>query len=198
MKLFLSKTFIQPHKFIGVCFGAWLGLFTVACSGHDSTMKVTYQNPSNAKEVNEANTITLDCNDRNGYSFVVVENPNRKANADPVIPKDLNIVVSDKIIAKIELPKADSEVKNFSLNSVERTKEGFEVKVEWGGGLYHYEIQFDFRCKENNFYLYRVKNEDFSTTNPDSGNFWDKKETEETKIEPNLPIEKFVMNDYLH
>jgi hypothetical protein len=63
--------------------------------------------------------------------------------------------------------------------------------------LHHYEIQFNFRCKVNNFYLYRVKKDSFSTTNPDSGNFLDKKETKVTKINPNLPIERFVMTAYL-
>jgi len=42
-----------------------------------------------------------------------------------------------------------------------------------------------------------VRKESFSTTNPDSGNFLDKKESKVTRIEPNLPIEKFVMTDYL-
>jgi hypothetical protein len=71
------------------------------------------------------------------------------------------------------------------------------MRVDWGGGVYHYEIQFNFRCKKNNFYLYEVTKKSFSTTNPDSGNFLDKKESKVTTIEPNLPIEKFVMTDYL-
>jgi hypothetical protein len=145
---------------------------------------------------NTRSTKTFDCSNSNEYSFVVVENPNRK-NEELFMPKDLNIVIGEEAIRKIELPIADAEAKNFSLDSVEKTKAGFEIKVEWGGGKYHYEIQFNFRCKENNFYLYKVKNENFSTTNPDSGNFWDKKETKVTKIEPNLPIEKFIMLDYL-
>jgi hypothetical protein len=139
---------------------------------------------------------TVDCRNANDYRFVVVESPKRKKNSDPVIPEDLNIVVGDKVISKIELPK-ESEVKNFSLNSAEKTKSGFEIKVDWGGGVYHYEIQFNFRCRENKFYLYRVKKVSFSTTNPDSGNFLNKKKTKVTKVEPNLPIEKFVMTDYL-
>jgi hypothetical protein len=108
----------------------------------------------------------------------------------------LNIVVGDDIVSKIELPK-ESEVKNFSLNSTEKTKAGFEMKVDWGGGVYHYEIQFNFRCKKNHFYLYEVKRESFATTDLDSGNFLDKKTSRVTRIEPNLPIEKFVMIDYL-
>ena len=156
----------------------------------------TFQNASVTKVVDEKTARTFDCRNANEYRFVVVENPNRKNDSDPVIPEDLNIVVSDEVMSKIELPK-ESEVKNFSLNSIEKNKVGFEIKVDWGGGLYHYEIEFNFGCKENNFYLYKVEKVSFSTTNPDSGNFWDKKKSKVTKIEPNLPIEKFVMTDYL-
>ena len=76
---------------------------------------------------------TFDCSKSNEYSFVVVENPNRKNDAEPLIPEDLNIVIGKEIMAKINLP--NSEAKNFSLDSVEKTKTGFELKVEWGGGL---------------------------------------------------------------
>jgi hypothetical protein len=141
-------------------------------------------------------TRALDCNKPSEYSFLVVENAKRQDDADPLIPEDLNVVAGDEVIAKIELPK-ESEAKKFSLNSVAKTKVGFAVKVDWGGGVYHYEIHFSFRCKGKNFYLYQVRRASFSTKNPDSGNFLDIKRTKVIKIEPNLPIEKFVMNDYL-
>lgn len=161
-------------------------------SGNTATM-VTPQHASVTQVVDEKTARALDCRSTNEYSFVVVQNPNRKNDSDPLI---LNIVVGDDVVSKIELPK-ESEVKNFSLNSLEKTKAGFEMRVDWGGGVYHYEIQFNFRCKENKFYLYEVTKKSFSTTNPDSGNFLDKKKSKVTKIEPNLPIEKFVMTDYL-
>lgn len=144
---------------------------------------------------NQKTARTFNCK-ADEYRFDVVANPNRKKDSDPVIPKDLNIVVGDKAISTIELPK-ESEAKNFSLDSIEKTKAGFRIKVNWGGGLYHYEIQFNFSCKGSRFYLYEVRKESFSTTNPDSGNFLDKKESEVIRIEPNLPVEKFVMTDYL-
>jgi hypothetical protein len=188
---------MKSHKFLGTCFAVMLFLLLAACSANNTATLTAVQNSPVTKAVDEKTARTLDCRNANEYSFVVVENPNRKNDSDPLIPKDLNIVVGDDVISKIELPKADSEVKNFSLNSIEKTKAGFEMRVDWGGGLYHYEIQFNFRCKENNFYLDKVKKESFSTTNPDSGNYLDKKESKVTKIEPNLPIEKFVMTDYL-
>lgn len=187
---------IKSHKFVSVHSAVMLFLLTAACSTNNSATRATLQNASAPKVVDEKSPRIFDCRNANEYRFVVVENPNRKKDSDPVIPKELNIVVGDDVISKIELPK-ESEAKNFSLNSVEKTEAGFELKVDWGGGLYHYEIQFNFRCKESNFYLYEVSKESFSTTNSDSGNFLDKKESKVTKIEPNLSIEKFVMTDYL-
>lgn len=185
---------MKSHRFVGACLAVLLFLLTVACS--ENKTGTTFQNSSVTKVVNEKTATTLDCRNANEYRLVVVENPNRKKDSDPVIPKDLNVVVADEAVSKIELPK-ESEAKNFSLNAVEKSETGFEIEVDWGGGLDHYEIQFIFRCKENNFYLVEVKKVSFSTTNPGSGNFLDKKESKVTKIEPNLPIEKFVMTDYL-
>ncbi len=202
------------HIIIRICFLASSVFLIGACSGANSAaqsnnqnsnvpsiVKVDRPNPNPNGRVYNSKTIilnkeilkNLDCNNQNGYSLVEVENYHEE---ESVTSRDLNIVVGNKVAVKIELPTG-FEVKNFSLNSTKKTKNGFEMNTDWGGGLYHYEIQFNFRCKENNFYLYKVKKDSFSTTNPDSGNFWDKKETEEINIEPNIPIEKFVITDYL-
>jgi len=186
---------MKSHKFIRVCVLVLLFRLTAPCSANNTAALATFQNSSGA-EVDLKTAKTLNCLKANDYSFLVVQNPQRKKDSDPVIPEDLNIVVADEVIAKIELPK-ESEARNFSLNSTQKNKTGFQIKVDWGGGLHHYKLQFSFRCEENNFYLYKVRKESFSTTNPDSGNFLDKRETKETKIEPRLPIEKFVMMNYL-
>ncbi len=202
------------HIIIGICFLA-LSLFLIeACSFANSSaqtsnqdsnvpsiVKVDRPNPNLNGRVYNSKTIipdkailkNLDCNNQNEYKLVEVENYHEE---ESITSRDLNIVAGNEVIVKIELPTG-FEVKNFSLNSTKKTKDGFQMNTEWGGGLYHYEIQFNFRCKENNFYLYKVRKDSFSTTNPDSGNYWDKKETEEIKIEPNLPIKKFVINEYL-
>jgi hypothetical protein len=173
-----------------------LSLATATVGSARSAILAKLQIPTVTKTVDERTARSSNCRKANEYRFVVVENPNRKKGSDPVIPEDLNLVVGEDVIAKVELPK-ESEVKNFSLNAVEKTETGFEIKVDWGGGLDHFEIQLNFTCKENNFYLYEVTNVSFSTTNPGSGHFLDKKGSKVTKIEPNLPIEKFVMTDYL-
>ncbi len=202
------------HIIIGICFLA-LSLFLIgACSFANSSaqtsnqdsnvpsiVKVDRPNPNLNGRVYNSKTIILnkevlksfDCNNQNGYSLVEVENYHEE---ESITSRDLNIVANNEAVIKIELPTG-FETKNFSLNSTKKTKDGFQMNTNWGGGLYHYEIQFNFKCQENNFYLYKVRKDSFSTTNPDSGNYWDKKETEETKIEPKLPIEKFIITDYL-
>lgn len=187
---------MKSHKFVIACFAVMLFLTTVACSANNSATRATAQNASATKAVDEKPARTFDCRNASQYGFVEVENPNRKRDSDPVIPKDLNIVVGDEVISKIELPM-ESEVKNFSLNSIEKNNAGFEIQVNWGGALDHFEILFNFKCKENNFYLDEIRKESLSTTNPNSGNFLNKKDSKTTKIEPNLPIQRFVMLDFL-
>lgn len=201
------------HILTGICFLVPTIFLTGACSTSNSSAQTTDQNfdvPSivrierpksdlngrvyNSKTIILDNELlkNLDCNSSNGYNLVRVENYHED---EGITSRDLNIMIAKEIMVKVELPTG-LEVKNFSLNSTKKTKDGFQMNTNWGGGLYHYEIQFNFRCRENNFYLYKVKKDSFSTTNSDNG-LWDKKETEETKIEPNLPIEKFVVSNYL-
>ena len=183
---------MKSHEFVGAYFAIMLFLLIAASANNSATM-ATFQNGSVTKVVDEKTARTFDCRNANEYRLVVVENPNRKKDFDHAIPTDLNVVVGDEVISKIELPK-EGEVKNFSLNSIKKNRFGFEIKVDWGGGLNYYYIQFNFRCKQNKFYLYRVKKISFLTRKPDRG-FWDTKKIKVTR--PNLPIEKFVMTKYL-
>ncbi|HEU4506780.1 MAG TPA: hypothetical protein VFR78_00985 [Pyrinomonadaceae bacterium] len=183
---------MKPHKSIGAYSTVISFLLIAGCSANNSTTMASFQKAS----AEEKTARTFNCQNANAYSFVVVLNPSRQKETDPAVPEDLHIVVGDEVISTVELPK-ESQVKNFGLSSVKKTKAGFEINIDWGGGNNYYEVQFNFRCRKNNFYLYRVRNVSLSTTNPDSGNFLDKKVTRVKRITPNLPIEKFVMLDYL-
>jgi len=135
---------------------------------------------------------TLDCNDPNGYSLVVVEDPNRNIEETVTVPKILNIVVGDEIKTTIKIP-TDSDANGFSLDSAEKTKQGFEISIQYGT-RYYYEKRFDFVCEEGSFYFYKVKTEIRDKNYPEN---WDKPDKKEIQIKPNLPIEKFSMLDYL-
>jgi hypothetical protein len=163
-----------------------------------STSKAPDENPP-VKNIN-LNTMVyknetsepLNCNDPNGYSLVVITDPERASQNSGTVPQILNVVSGDKIRVAIKVP-TDSNAQNFSLSSSEKTKEGFEITIEYGT-RYYYKKQFNFVCKEGDFYLYKMQVESFDKFDSASREKWDRKEV---KVEPNLSIEKFSIFDYL-
>lgn len=147
---------------------------------------------SNATVVKNASPKTLDCNDPAGYSFVIAKDPGRASQNSGTVPKILNVVVGDETKWAIKVP-TDSDAMGFSMRPPEKTKEGFKIIIEYGSRNY-YRKQLFFICKEGDFYLYKVNVESFDKNNPQSVDNWDRKEI---KVEPNLPIEKFSIFDYL-
>jgi hypothetical protein len=150
-------------------------------------------NVSNIVTADNENSKSFDCKNPNGYSLNVAEDSTRNIIDTVTVPKILNIVVGKKILNTIKIP-TQSDANGFSLRSTEITKEGFEIKIEYGSRIY-FQKQFNFICKEGNFYLYKVKVESFDKQDPESMNDWDEKEI---KINPILPIEKFSIFDYLN
>lgn len=140
---------------IGVFFGIFLTFYLLACSASDSAIAGTQnavgddsqrlhapnranverdhhsQDPAENHESLASNTgnVSIDCRNPDSYKFIVVENPARKTNEEQLTPKDLNILIGEEVTARIELPVPDWEVKNFSLNSVEKKTAGFEVRL---------------------------------------------------------------------
>jgi hypothetical protein len=197
-----------------ICLTVWLLSVAVGCSINNSAKTAGIQNgnadvprsiskaPDENPPVKNINLNTmiykdetskpLNCNDPNGYSLVVITDPERASQNLGTVPQILNVVSGDKIRVAIKVP-TDSNAQNFSLSSTEKTKEGFEITIEYGT-RYYYKKQFNFVCKEGDFYLYKMKVESFDKFDSVSREKWDRKEV---KVEPNLPIEKFSIFDYL-
>src|ERR1044072_4854329 len=112
---------MKSHKCVGACFAVVLFLLAVACSANNAARSDTLQNAPSAKPADEKTARAFDCSNANEYKFVEAES----TASDPIATSDLNIVVSDEIVAKIKVPK-ESAVKNFSLNSTKQTEDGFE------------------------------------------------------------------------
>src|SRR5262245_31425860 len=68
-------------------------------TANDAATMVSSQDAAVTKVVNEKTATTFDCRNANDYRFVVIENPKRKKDSDPVIPEDLNIVVGEEVIS---------------------------------------------------------------------------------------------------
>jgi hypothetical protein len=197
-----------------VCFTVWLLSVAAGCSVNNSaktadiqngnttvpsiTSKALEKNPP-VQNVNLKTTVfkngdskTVDCDDPNGFRLVVVPDPERPFPQFGVGAGILNIIAGDETKVAIKVP-SDSGAQNFVLSPPEKTKEGFEITIDYGT-RYYYQKQFNFICKEGNFYLNKVRVVSFDKFDPVSRDNWDRKEI---KINPNLPVEKFSIFDYL-
>jgi hypothetical protein len=199
---------------MNICFTAWLLAVAAGCSVNNSAKTAAIQNGNTgvpgftskapdrnppAKNVNlntavfkNENSKPLDCDDPGGYSLAVVADPERASQNLGTVPKILNVVAGDETRVAIKVP-TDSNAQNFSLGSTEKTREGFEITIEYGTRIY-YRKRFDFICKGGNFYLYNVRVESFDKFDPAGRENWDRKEIE---VKPNLSVEKFSIFDYL-
>lgn len=67
----------------------------------------------------------------------------------------LEVVRDRDVIKSIELPNS-TNVKNFSVDKVIETKDGFQIYLSWGGGNFFYHRQLFFTFKNGEFYLARL------------------------------------------
>jgi hypothetical protein len=81
---------------------AALFLFMAVCSANETASNMTVQAVTVSQGANQKTTRILDCRNASQYKFVVVQNPDRKKDSDPVIPEDLNIVVGAEVISTVE------------------------------------------------------------------------------------------------
>jgi hypothetical protein len=130
--------------------------------------------------VADATSKTIDCSDPNRYSVVEVRDP--EANY-------ANITRGGKVLQSIRLPTG-MERNGFGFNWAKKTKEGFEISVEYGSRFY-YGKRFNFICKRGAFYLSKVIVDSFDKNNPEK---WHKRVI---RVRPNLPLEKFSITDFM-
>ena len=123
---------------------------------------------------------TIDCSGPGRYSVVEVRDP--EANY-------VNIARGGKLLQSIRLP-TDMERNGFGFNWAKKTKEGFEISVEYGSRFY-YGKRFNFICKQGAFYLSKVIVDSFDKNNPEK---WHKRVM---RVTPNLPLEKFSITDFM-
>jgi hypothetical protein len=123
---------------------------------------------------------TINCANPNGYS--VVEVRNREAN-------HVNIVRGGKVLWSIRLLRG-IERNGFGFNWAKKTKEGFEISVEYGS-RYYYGKRFNFICKRHKFYLSKITVDSFDKAAPEKWN------TKVIRVKPNLPLEEFLIDDFM-
>lgn len=174
-------------------------LLLTACSKIDSSKNVEVNNKvpishivldekfgsnnlqnKNQKLKNEGSK-PFDCSDSNGYK--VEKNRDDEFNL-------VNIVQDDKVVETLKLPTGLSQ-NGFALNWAKKTQRGFEISIEYGSRFY-YQKEFNFECKESQFYLTKIITNTFDKNDPKKS--WRKRKT---NIKPNIPFSNFKVTDYI-
>jgi hypothetical protein len=71
--------------------------------------------------------------------------------------KYLQIKQESELLASIPFPIADDEVKNFSIDKITTSKNGFKLNVSWGDWYFFNKREFVFTFRKNQFLLVVVK-----------------------------------------
>ncbi len=105
--------------------------------------------------------------------------------------EQLKVLKNSNLIALIPLPISDEELKNFSVNNIAETQNGFKIDVSWGGGNYFYCREFHFIFQNELFYLDNIKLSNYSQQS-------EKEINTINKVYPKVPIKKFNITTYLN
>ena len=122
----------------------------------------------------------VDCADPNGYSVEEATEPGTDS---------VNIVRDGRVLHTIKL-LTDVERNGFGFDGVKKTKEGFELAIEYGSRNF-YGKRFIFICRQHKFYLSQIRVNSFDRHNPEK---WNRKVV---RVKPNLPVEKFFVTDFM-
>ena len=122
---------------------------------------------------------SLDCKNPKSYSLEEWTEPGERALR---IVRDGTVLHSIKLLSGLEL-------NGFGFNGAKKTKDGFELSIEFGSRIY-YGKTFIFTCRQQKFYLSRIRVESFDKQNPAK---WKRRTI---RVRPNLPLEKFSITDF--
>lgn len=134
----------------------------------------------NRSGIDDEGSKTLDCDDPKAYTVEEGTIPDTNS---------VNIVRDGRVLHTIKL-LTDMERNGFAFNGAKKTKDGFEISIEYGSVIF-YAKTFIFICRQHKFYLSKIRVESFNRRNPAK---WKEKVI---RVRPNLPLEKFSITDFM-
>ena len=173
--------------FLSLIVGCATDSSPITTKSHSEKPPVSADNSSAVREshndrpgVDNESSKTLNCNDPKGYSVEEGTEPGTHS---------VNIVRDGRVLHSIKL-LTDMEQNGFGFNWAKKTKEGFEISIEYGSIIY-YGKRFIFICKHHKFYLSKIRVDSFDKHNPEK---WSRKVI---TVQPNVPLEKFSITDFM-
>lgn len=142
--------------------------------------------PCKANEKTDTITITkLTSINKHGKEYEVIQIYNNTTSR-----KYLQLHLNNKVVQSIILPLPDDDVKNFLLEKISRTKNGFKISISWGDWQNFYENSYYFINQNDEFYLEKVSIKWMTDKLPKTKN-------KTIIITPSVPFSKFDMTKYL-
>ena len=145
-----------------------LALMLLVCVGCGSK----FADKAVSKDLEDEAPPVVNCGDQDDLDVAVVDGENRV----------VNIAVGGKLLKTIEVP-------GFSLGEARKTKEGFDISIEYGS-RYYFSKRLMFECKKDGFYLTKIKVESFDKTNPSK---WTNKTV---MVKPPVSLRDFQLMKY--
>lgn len=104
----------------------------------------------------------------------------------------IQIVKGTIIIGELSLPIPDVEVKNLSVDKIEKTKTGFVLAVKWGGGknFYGRDFYFEFNEIEKSFYLESIRKTNYTLESHIE-------ESTQEEMNPPLRVDKIDLSKFI-
>lgn len=182
-----NKFMSVPVLFLFLIVGCSTDSSPIMTKSNDEKPPISANNSSAAEQshvdrpnIDDQGSKILDCDDPNGYSVEEGTDPGTNS---------VKIVRGGTVLHTIKLPTG-VELNGFGFNWAKKTKEGFEIAIEYGSRIY-YGKRFIFICKHHKFYLSKISVDSFDRRNPEK---WSKKVI---RVQPNLPLEKFSITDFM-
>ena len=177
---------------IKTCTGLFvlLVVLIVACSTNSSPITTKSQNEKPSVSANDSSTVQAEVQNSR------VDNNSPKASwcseatvQDDAETNSVRIVGRGTVLHTIKL-FTDKDFNGFAFDGVKKTKDGFELAIEYGSRFF-YRKNFVFVCRNNNFYLTEIGVDTFDKHNPKK---WSRKVI---RVRPKLPLEKFAIYDFM-
>jgi hypothetical protein len=157
-------------------------LLLARCSapGSSETMASNSNLAAKPNAGNSRGLSKIDCTNLNSFDVAIVKEPVRF----------IELRYDGIPVETVAVPyQADSGVNGFSLNWAKKTKEGFEISIEYGSRMY-FSKRLMFECRDSEFLLTKIHVESFDKTNPSK---WTNKTI---SVRPPVSIRDFRILNY--
>lgn len=118
-----------------------------------------------------------------GFVFKIVDLKDNEKTCRKIILKRIN---KEYILCRLN----QDDFNGFSVNWIKENKQGFEISIEYGSRFYHSK-NFYFVFKNSEFYLNKIKSDEFDKFYPDKYKF------KTVIINKNILLNKFNILDYI-